>query len=158
VQRSFGWTPVVRDGRVYLRDTDNFQTGIIVDAVTARQVGTFPSQVIPAVSGTTAFLLDRGNLEAFDLASGTVSWSFAGDGKLTAAPILINDAVIAGSGNGAVYALDAATGAVLWTTTVPAAISAPDDLLGSVPTPGMAAGEGILVIPAGNTLTAWKLQ
>jgi outer membrane protein assembly factor BamB len=158
VQHFFGWTPVYRDGRVYLRDTDNFKTGLIVDAASGQQVGTFPAQVIPAVSDTTAFLLDQGNLEAFDLASGKVSWSFSGDGKLTAAPILINDAVIAGSGNGAVYALDAATGAVLWTTTVPAAIGAPDDLLGSIPTPGLAAGEGILVIPAGNTLTAWRLQ
>jgi outer membrane protein assembly factor BamB len=154
-----GWTTVYHAGRVYIRDTDNLRTGIIVDATTGHQLGTFPSQFIPAVTDTTAFLLDQGNLEALDLASGTVEWSFAGDGALTAAPIVINGAVIAGSGNGAVYALDAATGTVLWTASVPAAIGSPISGIGlGQPTPGLAAGEGILVIPAGNTLTAWRLQ
>jgi outer membrane protein assembly factor BamB len=153
-----GWTTVYNAGRVYIRDRDNLTTGIIVDAATGEQVGTFPSVFIPAVGDATAFLLDQGNLEALDLASGKISWSFAGDGQLSAAPLLINGAVIAGSGKGAVYALDAATGNVLWTASAPAAIDAPQEFDNIFPMTGMAAGEGLLVVPAGNTLTAWKLQ
>jgi outer membrane protein assembly factor BamB len=153
-----GSTTVYRDGRVYIRDATNLRAGIIVDAATGAQVGTLPSQgVIPAVGDTAAFFLDRGTLEAFDLATETIPWTFTGDGHLSAAPLLVNGTVIAGSGTGAVYALDAATGAVLWTAAAPAPIDAPNehDL---APRTGMAAGEGLLVVPAGNTLTAWKLQ
>jgi outer membrane protein assembly factor BamB len=153
-----GWTTVYHAGRVYIRDRDNLTTGVIVDAATGDQVGTFPSAFIPAVGDTTAFLLAQGSLEALDLANGKISWSFAGDGQLSAAPLLINGAVIAGSGTGAVYALDAATGNILWTGSAPAAIAAPQEFDSIFPMNGMAAGEGLVVIPAGDTLTAWKLQ
>ena len=54
-------------------------------------------------------------------------WTFSGDGMLQSAPIVIDNAVVIGSGSGTVYALDAATGAILWSGSAGAAIPAPDE-------------------------------
>jgi hypothetical protein len=51
------------------------------------------------------------------------------------------------------YALDAATGATVWQTTV-APISQPDEQ-NEVQLTGLGAGQGLLVVPAGNTITAF---
>jgi HYR domain/Pentapeptide repeats (8 copies)/PQQ enzyme repeat len=53
------------------------------------------------------------------------------------------------------YALDAATGAVVWSTNVGAAIPAPNEQSVSQPLTGLGAGQGLLVVPAGNTVTAY---
>jgi fibronectin type 3 domain-containing protein len=52
------------------------------------------------------------------------------------------------------YALNAATGAVAWSTNVGAAIPRPDEH-NAVQLTGLGAGQGLLVVPAANTLTAF---
>ena len=81
-------------------------------------------------------------------------WSFNGDGGLVTSAIVVNQAVIIGSSSGQVYALDAATGVQLWTTNAGAAIYAGNGNVIS----GLAAGDGLLVVPAGNTLSAFTLS
>jgi outer membrane protein assembly factor BamB len=153
-----GWTPAYRAGRVYIRDSGEFVgNGMIFDAASGTRIRSFVSAYIPAVGDHALLCLANGQLQATDLASGAPLWSFSGDGQLSSAPIVINGAVIAGSQSGALYALDEATGAVLWTTTAPAGIPSPNEFGVSTKT-GLGAGEGLLVVPAGNTLTAWKLQ
>jgi hypothetical protein len=53
------------------------------------------------------------------------------------------------------YALDLTDGAVAWSANVGAGIPAPDEQNVSQPLTGLAAGEGLLVVPAGNLLVAY---
>jgi outer membrane protein assembly factor BamB len=127
--------------------------GIYVNATTGAQLGTFTADVVPAVNATMGFFLQSGTLNAKALSDYSTVWSFSGDGGLITSPIIVNDAVIVGSSSGEIYALDAATGTQLWTANAGGAIS----LTGLVIS-GLAAGDGLLVVPAGDTLSAFTLS
>ena len=156
-----GKTVVYANGRVYTRDFDG---NLILDAAGGNLLGSFTpanyTALAPAVDQTTVFTLTNspGTLNAQDVSSGTTRWNFAGDGQLTSAPIVLStpsgEFVVEGSGSGMLYALTAATGAVAWSTNVGAAIPRPDEQNAGQRT-GLAAGQGLLVVPAGNTLTAF---
>lgn len=129
-----GKTPAYANGQLYVRDLVNFGLpfGQIYDAASGTQVGTFnvgTFQVgpIPAFGTTTGFFLHDGVLQAIDLTSRDLLWSFTGDGQLVSAPIVINQVVIVGSGSGKVYAIDAATGLELWSKNAGSAIVVPSE-------------------------------
>lgn len=128
--------------------------GIYVNATTGAQLGTFAADVVPAISSTTGFFLKSGTLTAKSLSNFSTLWSFNGDGGLVTSPIIVNQAVIVGSSSGQVYALDAATGAQLWTVNTGAAIYSGNGNVIS----GLTAGDGLLMVPAGNTLSAFTLS
>ncbi|MHB8744751.1 MAG: outer membrane protein assembly factor BamB family protein [Sulfuricaulis sp.] len=157
-------TPAFGNGKLYIREPifapPNTQpVGEIFDATSGTLVGSFSAKPIPAIGASTAFFLNGGTLQAIDLASSQLLWNFSGDGQLVSAPILINNQIaIVGSGTGNVYLLNAMNGAVLWSGSAGAAISAPDEDYVGQPLTGLGAGEGYLVVPAGNILTAWKLS
>jgi outer membrane protein assembly factor BamB len=129
-------------------------SGIYVNATTGAQLGTFTADVVPAVNSTTGFFLQSGTLNAQSLSDYSTTWSFRGDGGLVTSPIIVENAVIVGSSSGQVYALDAATGAQLWTANAGGVISAGNGNVISA----LAAGDGLLVVPAGNTLSAYTLS
>ncbi len=135
--------------------TTTTNVNLIFDAATGQQLGTFNSIVIPAFGATTGFFLGNGELNAVDLGTGSPNWSFAGDGQLVSAPIVIDNAVVMGSSSGLVYALDN-SGNVLWSGSAGAPISAPDEQNATLLT-GIGAGDGYLVVPAGNVLNGWRL-
>lgn len=124
---------------------------------TGQQVGTFSSTAIPANSGQSAYYLPGGTLSAMDQTTQSARWAFAGDGKLDTAPILIDSVVVIGSASGTVYALDAATGSVLWSEQAAAAISGPDEHDAIVPRVALGAGDGYVVVPSGDVVNARKL-
>lgn len=99
--------------------------------------------------------MNGATLQSGNLLGTTVNWSFGGDGQLTTAPIVLNGYVYVGSGNGNLYAVNAATGQQAWTANVGAAIPAPDEQNVSQPLTGMAAAQGLFVVPAGTTLVAY---
>jgi len=154
-------------GHAYVRDFDftTFRPTLVErDAETGALLGSanlfgpgFGALPIPAVSTDAAYVLNGGTLQRFDPSLQTVSWSFAGDGSLASAPLVIDRVVLIGSGNGRLYALDVVTGAERWSTLVPAAIEAPLES-GFPIVSGMAAANGILVVPAGRTLNTWRLS
>jgi outer membrane protein assembly factor BamB len=154
-----GKTSAYANGLLYVRDFIGFNLplGQIYDATNGTQVGTFNAGPIPAIGVTTGFFLNGGSIQAIDLTSHNVLWSFTGDGQLVSAPIIINQVVIVGSSSGKVYALDAARNE-LWSGSAGAAITGPDEQNDFQPLTGIGAGEGYLVVPAGNVLTAWKLS
>lgn len=123
--------------------------------------GSLPAQ-LPALGSTLGYFLANPGfgtspLSAVTLPGGSpVVWIFTGDGNLTTAPLLVNQYVFVGSGRGNLYALDAATGAVAWQVALPAALN-------GIPYPstyyqGLTAGDGLLLVPAGNSLTAFLLS
>jgi outer membrane protein assembly factor BamB len=128
--------------------------GIAVNAATGAQLGTFMADAVPAISPTSSFFLKSGTLTAKSLSDNSTLWSFQGDGGLVSSPIIVNQAVIVGSSSGQLYGLNAATGTQLWTTNAGGAITGGTSNVIS----GLAAGDGLLVVPAGNTVSAYALS
>jgi outer membrane protein assembly factor BamB len=154
-----GKTTVYANGNLYTRD---FFGNLMFDAATGNVIRSYApdrsSILAPAVDATTIYLLNQGVLSAQAIGDGSVSWTFTGDGQLDTAPLVLSTSsgefVVVGSASGRLYALRAATGAIAWQTTVGAPVSGPDEqnvaVLG-----GLGAGQGMLVVPAGSTLSAY---
>jgi outer membrane protein assembly factor BamB len=155
-----GKTVAYANGAVFVRDPGSSPPDQIYDAATGTTTGTFTSGPIPALSGQTGYFQSSGTLKGLDLstAAHTVLWTFTGDGAIVSAPIVVNGTVIIGSSSGKVYALDGSTGATIWSANAGAALSAPDEQNVAQPLAGMGAGEGYLVVPAGNVVTTWRIS
>jgi outer membrane protein assembly factor BamB len=148
-----GKTPVVHAGQVYVRDSFFTQTnGLVLNAATGIKTGEFNSDRPPAFFGNLALFLWERTLRGVD-SNGHVLWSFAGDGGLTSAPVIVNQTIYIGSSSGTLYGLNA-SGQQIWSTQVGAPIPAPDEGNG-VLTTGLGAGDGLLVVPAGAVLAAY---
>lgn len=106
-----------------------------------------------ALAGALVLQLNGRVLQARDLRTGVLVWEFYGDGRLGSAPVVVNHTVYIGSGSGLLYAVDLATGDQRWSAVVPftCEYSCEYDAVGAA---GMAAGEGLLLVPAGGILYA----
>lgn len=157
-----GRTPVYANGLVYARDSGDmapeYTPGDVLDSSTGAVRYSFQAGPIPAVSNQYVFALSQGTLSALDPSTGATIWTFTGDGALTSAPIIVNDAVFVASSQGNLYALDAnaTTAQVLWQGQVGAGVLAPDEQDHSRPLTGLGAGDGVLVVPAGTELVAYS--
>jgi outer membrane protein assembly factor BamB len=98
-------------------------------------------------------------LQGTTLSNNQILWSFAGDGTLLNAPIAVNNYVFIGSSSGNLYALNATTGVPVWTMNLGAPIAGPatGGNLNQGAT-GLSAGDGLLIVPAGNTVNAFVLS
>jgi outer membrane protein assembly factor BamB len=150
-----GSTPVLFGGRLY--EGDSLTEKRMFDAGTGALLGTFPPGPPLALSGSTGFFLSGSILKARDAYSGAVRWSFTGDGTLTSAPIVDNGYVYIGSRSGNVYALDASTGANVWTGNIGVAIQTTESPV-SRPHTGLGAGDDLVVVPASTLLVAYQSQ
>lgn len=146
-----GKTPVYHAGAVYARDP--ITSNKILNATTGASLGTFTAGPAPAFAGKVGLFLSSGTLRAVQ--NGTTLWSFAGDGGLDTAPIVVGKTVYAGSSSGMVYGIAVSTGKVTWSADVGAAISGPDEQNVSQPLTGLGAGQGLLVVPAAGELAAY---
>jgi outer membrane protein assembly factor BamB len=151
-----GATTVLFGGRLYARD---FVLGnVVLNATTGEEISTFGADLAPAFSGSTGYYYRNvSNLQARDAVTSAVKWSFEGDGTLSCAPIVVNGYVYVGSNSGKLYALDASTGANVWTGNLGSAVPYHSEGFDvSRPTPGLGAGDGMIVVPAGNLLVAYQ--
>jgi outer membrane protein assembly factor BamB len=134
-------SPVWRDGTVLFGSDDG--NVYAVDAATGRQRWMThtggPVASTPALSGDRAFAVSYdGRLYALDVRSGEVLWKFATEGErrfeakglhgmrpstqtfpdmydvYLSSPLVVDGLVVFGSGDGHVYAVDAATGKLAW--------------------------------------------
>jgi outer membrane protein assembly factor BamB len=151
---SFGTTPVFYNSRVYIRNNDI--GNVALDSGTGIPVAEIPTGPAPAFHGSTGYFLNVSTLEARDIRSGTLIWSFTGDGTLSSAPIVINGMVYIGSTSGKLYAVTENSGTNVWTGTVGAAVNRPDERNISDPLTGLGAGEGLIVVPASNLVVAFQ--
>ena len=154
-----GKTPVLYNERLYVRDFSD----TIHDSNTGTVIGNFTSKHAPAFSGNSGFFLNGpdgfgsfGILEARDVNTHTLLWSFAGDGFLQSAVLVVNDHVYVGSALGKLYAVNAATGQKVWETTAGTSIPYVDEHNVSQPLTSFAAAEGLLVVPTSTTLVAYE--
>jgi outer membrane protein assembly factor BamB len=154
-----GNTPVVGGGRMYAPLSPGSYAGNVYAAESGQVLGAFSASAPPAISTSTVFTLNNSTLQGTALSNNQILWSFAGDGTLLTAPIAVNNFVFVGSSSGNLYALDATTGASLWTRNLGAAIAGP--ATGGSATQGatgLSAGDGLLIVPAGNTVNAFVLS
>ncbi len=133
--------------------TGTTSTGETFDAETGNLVSSYAGT--PVLGSTMGYFLhDSGTLEADDLGSKASAWTFDvdGDGTLASLPLLVNNYVFVASSTGKLYALDAAAGTQVWSTSLGAAAGS------GVSRAEMAAGDGLLLVPVGKTLVAYKLS
>ena len=153
-----GKTPALYNGRLYVRDSSD----TIFDGNTGSIIGNFNAKNTPAFSGDKGFFLNGphffgsyGTLQARDVNTNSVLWSFSGDGFLQSAVLVVNEYVYVGSAQGKLYAVNANTGQQAWVTTAGSSIPYVDEQNVSQPLTGFAAGEGLLVVPTSTTLVAY---
>ncbi len=160
-----GSTPVFHAGRLYVRDDDDFPPGDVWDAATGAILGPMRSDLPPAFGGGLGIFSDRllpgqsthrfgHTLTARSVRDGRVRWRFRGDGYLDSAPLIVNRTVYVGSGSGRLYGLSLRSGRVVWRTRLRGPIPSSGDFTGTVS--GLAAGEGLLVVPEWRRLVAFR--
>jgi len=147
-----GKTPVLHDGRLYAR---NQTYGGVLDAATGSKLRPLETWWIPAFGDELGYQVVDGVLSAFDPASGAVQWTHAERDTLSTAPLVVGDSVAVGSTDGHVYLFDAATGVERWAGVVGAPVSGPDESNARI-LAGMAAAEGLLLVPAGTKVVAFR--
>lgn len=147
-----GSTAVLHGSHLYARGAED--PPVILSKSAGASSGSFASQTAPAFDSNNMYTLDNGNLVAVDPSGSPDRWSF-GDGTLVTAPVVAGGAVFAGSSTGTVYAVSATTGQQIWSGVAGSVIVGPDEQNADVLV-GMAVGDGLLVVPASNMLTAFS--
>jgi outer membrane protein assembly factor BamB len=145
-----GSTPVLHGGYVYAMGY--IETPLILDKSSGALVGVFGSVVPPAFDSTNMYTLQGGNLVAVSPSGSPNRWTFK-NGSLDTSPVVNNGVVYIGSSTGRVYGISASSGVRVWSGTVGTAIPGP--VTYGIQT-GLAIGGGLLVLPAGNVLTAFS--
>jgi len=153
-----GATGLVANGVVYSPNLPSSYGGASFDAETGVLLGSYGANAPPAIGSQMGYFLQGGTLRAITLSNNTIQWSFVGDGTFTTAPILVNGYVFISGDSGNLYALDATTGATLWQTNLGGALTPGLFGYGLIQASGLSAGDGLLVVPAGNKLTAFTLS
>ncbi len=151
-------TPVLAEGLLWSRNAGP-QTAF--DARTGAPVVTFGSGFIdpaPAFEGGRGYFPYHGALEARDPRTQDRLWTFAVDGGLTGAPLVVNGYVYVASPSGQVWALDGPTGEVAWTGDAGAPILPISERDYEPQLIGLAAGQGVIAVPASNLLVAFGSQ
>lgn len=146
-----GSTAVLHGSSVYARGVSD--PPIILATLSGDQTGSFASDTAPAFGSRDMDTLQGGNLVAVDPSGRPNRWEFSYR-TLVAAPVVSGGVVFAGSSDGTVYGISARSGAQVWAGTAGSMILGPGELSAGVKV-GMAVGGGLLVIPAGNVLTAF---
>ena len=152
-----GRTPVLHDGRLYVQDG---APGIVFDAASGARLGEFAAGPPPAFAGGTMVHVEEGRVQTRSAASREPGWSWSSDDgtPIVLPPLVVDDHALVASAAGGLYALRLADGEEVWTGTAGAAIRAHDDLAGLWPRPALGAGDGLLVVPAGTVVSAFRFD
>jgi outer membrane protein assembly factor BamB len=154
----FGTTGTYANGLYYSADPLRGNSGTTFNAETGAHVGHYLVGPSPAIGSQTGYFIDyaSGSLLAVDQSAGNTLWTFPGEGSLTGSPLLVNDDVFAATASGTLYALNALDGSVLWRTLLGGGVNkGAFEQLGQS---GMSAGDGLLVVPVGRTLQAFRVS
>lgn len=153
-----GAITTVANQLLYSPNAGNYYAGEAIDPETGTVEGTYTADAPPAFTTSMGYFLQKGTpntLDGVTLSDNTVQWTFTGDGDLIGAPIVVNNYVFIGSSSGNLYALDGLTGDQKWDVDLGTAIIASfysEDLS------GLSAGDGLLVVPSENKITAYTLS
>lgn len=150
-----GWTPAYYRGRVFVRDSS---VNHVINAQTGAITGTFPAVVAPAIRAENdkvyIYSLSNG-LNRVDAATGLAVWTYAGDGSLSTAPLLVDNYVVEGSSSGNLYVVNAQDGSLIWSQNLGVPIPSPQENYDELPLSGLAAADGLLVVPTASKVFAF---
>lgn len=145
---------VLYDGRLYVLDRGSANDGLILDSQSGRTLGTFRAGFrVPPIDPTHLYIVEGSEIRAVDLQGGGTAWLVSAPDRITSAPIVVDDTVFYMTQKGSsLRALRASDGIEIWQTPLgpPVADNTPEDV--------MAAGHGLLAVPAGNTLSVFRLH
>jgi outer membrane protein assembly factor BamB len=156
-----GVTAPYSNGKLYIRDTGSMPPDQVFDAESGAQLGSFGPSEMPAFSPTTGFFVSSNEtatastLTAIDQVSGNTLWTYQA-GYVATPPVVIDGIVVVADQTGKVYAIDATSGTLVWSGTTGTPLLGTDEQNANQLT-GLGAGEGWLVVPAGNSIVAWKV-
>jgi outer membrane protein assembly factor BamB len=153
-----GGTPVVANGNLYAPNGFGTYNGDVFNASTGKLVFSYVADNPPAIDTGMGYFLQSGTLVGLKLDNYSIAWSFAGDGELVTSPIVVGNYVFIGSSSGNLYGLDRTSGAQVWKVNVGAAIPPGAGWGAGIQLSGLSAGNGLLVVPAGNSLSAYQLS
>jgi outer membrane protein assembly factor BamB len=133
------------------------QGGGVFDARTGDRLHAVAAEQPPAVSDQAVFAVNGRTLTATALETGDLLWNHVASEALTAGPIVVGPWVYVATASGGLLAIEGTSGRVGWTGSVGRAVPAPTEFSqGETLLADMNAGEGLLVVPAGQTLTAYR--
>jgi outer membrane protein assembly factor BamB len=150
-----GATPVVANQLVYSPNGVSGYDGDTFNAETGAIAGSYVADSPSAFTASTGYFLQSGTLRGVTISNNTVLWSFAGDGTLTGSPIVVNQYVFIASSSGNLYALNGSSGVQAWEIALGSAV---DASTAALPFSSLAAGDGLLVVPAGNNVICYVLS
>ncbi len=139
-----GATSVLANGFLFARDLPR-QNGLL-SASTGAELGSFAATTMPAFHGAGYFLQGI-TLSSRDASGMSTAWTFAGDNNLITPPIVVGGRVFVGSLTGMLFGVDEATGQATFSDQL-----APFRALDEQHPATMAAAQGVIAIPAGNSL------
>jgi outer membrane protein assembly factor BamB len=143
-----GTTPAYYNGWVWARD---WALGNIILDVLGNVQGSFLVDVPPSFDGGTAFYVRTNTLTAVDIKTGTIKWSFGGDGMLSTMAAIAGrgQQVFMGSSSGNVYEIDETSGKQVSVDNAGAAVVAGSELS------SMAIGEDHLIVETATSLVVY---
>jgi outer membrane protein assembly factor BamB len=153
-----GATGLAANGVVYSPNSTSGVSGMTFNAETGTFLSGYAASALPAVGSQMGYFPQGGTLNGITVPGGVIQWSFAGDGTLMLAPVLVNNYVFVAALSGNLYALDAATGSQLWNYKLGAPMTIGSNANSTIPATGLSAGGGLLVVAVGNKLTAFTLS
>src|SRR5262249_50046355 len=111
---------------------------------------------MPSTASGRMVTLSRDHLQAYDTRTRSSVWTFKGDGTINSDPIIVNDAAYVGTASGLLYAVNLASGRLVWLGGVGRSVPQPRPTdTHHLPT-GLGAGAGLVIVPAGNLLVAFR--
>jgi outer membrane protein assembly factor BamB len=158
-----GSVPVLHRNRLYVTESSRYPPGDIYDAASGAILGPMRADSTPAFAGDVGVFPDARKprerrtfghtLVARRLGSGHARWRFAADGYLDSAPLISDGTVYVGSGSGRVYGVSLRSGRRVWRGGAGSPV--PAQWEGRIWS-GLAAADGVLVVPALGRVTAYR--
>jgi outer membrane protein assembly factor BamB len=155
-----GRTAVLHDGLLYVREPSDpfFSTPKVLDAETGHVVGTFHSELVPAIDEDDHIATVSAGVLSVASTTATSptapSWTSAESDFITA-PLIVNHYVVAGRSPRTLEVRDVDDGTVVWSDDLDADISASNEGGDYRTLTGLAEGGGTIVVPAGSTVNAF---
>jgi outer membrane protein assembly factor BamB len=153
-----GNTPVLFGNNLYVRDAIVFgnYNGGVFNAKNGALLSNFNSTFAPAFAAGIGLYTATNQITAFTVKNGTTLWTAApanGD-SYSSAPIIVNGVVYIGTGQGNLVGYSLTKGTQLLSIPMGAPIQAGDGDNYSAPQSGLAAAQGLLVVPASTLVVA----
>ena len=140
-------------GTTYLSNGLDFETvgNFIVNASTGKTRGTFSG--VPAFSGTNGYFANGPSVFCENVKTLTPVFTAPVPAAVVTSPVIAGQSLYVGTANSEVYALSTTTGKVTWHAALPGVPGGGAQY--SSPTSDIAVGQGLLVVPTGDHVTAF---